>query len=76
MDEKAVIMKEAVFCYELDVCGREDVWCYSATNPGANRFDVVRVDAQRLSPSGDTMLDALRVTRTTSKRFAPGFVAL
>ena len=49
-------MKEAVYGYELDLCGREDVGCYSATNPGDNRFDVVRVDAQRVSEAGDTAL--------------------
>ena len=34
--ERAVVLKEAVFCYDLDVCGREDACVYSATNPGAN----------------------------------------
>lgn len=59
--ERAVVLKEAVFCYDLDVCGREDACVYSATNPGANRFDVVRVDAQRLAPAGDTALAAVAV---------------
>ena len=62
LSEKAVIMQEAVFCYELDMCGKEDVWCYSATNPGANRFDVVRVDAQSLSPGGDTCLSGVTLS--------------
>ena len=31
-----------VSAYELEVLGR-DCWCYSATNPNYNRFDVARV---------------------------------
>eukprot|EP00928_Gymnodinium_smaydae_P041989 TRINITY_DN28350_c0_g1_i1.p1 TRINITY_DN28350_c0_g1~~TRINITY_DN28350_c0_g1_i1.p1 ORF type:complete len:319 (+),score=43.50 TRINITY_DN28350_c0_g1_i1:38-958(+) len=42
IEEKLDIMKEAVYPYELDVCERE-CWCYSATNPGDVRFDVIRV---------------------------------
>ena len=36
------LLDSAVFAYELDVLGSPH-WCYSATNPGAARFDVVRV---------------------------------
>jgi len=41
IEEKAETWKEAVYPYELSVCDR-DCWCYSATNPGDVRFDVVR----------------------------------
>eukprot|EP00037_Helgoeca_nana_P003213 m.38817 g.38817 ORF g.38817 m.38817 type:complete len:331 (-) comp13513_c0_seq1:1969-2961(-) len=33
---------DAVYAYELDVLDSEGVFCYSATNPGDTRFDVVR----------------------------------
>lgn len=33
--------KEAVFCYELQLFDKQ-FWCYSATNPGQHRFDVIR----------------------------------
>lgn len=36
--------KEQVYSYELDLFENEQpVWAYSATNPAANRFDLVRV---------------------------------
>jgi len=41
--ERAPTMEAAVWCYELDLCGVEDVPQYSATNPDAVRFDVVRM---------------------------------
>jgi hypothetical protein len=34
----------AVYSYELEVLG-EDTWVYSATNPNANRFDVIKCGA-------------------------------
>lgn len=40
--ERAHTMDSATFGYELDVLDKA-VWAYSATNPGATRFDVVRV---------------------------------
>lgn len=33
---------EAVYAYQLEVLDLDDVWCYSATNPGQHRFDVAR----------------------------------
>jgi hypothetical protein len=39
--ERATTLESAVFSYELDMLDRE-YWAYSATNPGAVRFDVVR----------------------------------
>ena len=44
------IMRSACFSYDLDLLGVEDVQAYSATNPGAVRFDVVRIDANRRQP--------------------------
>ena len=40
--DRAAIMDSACFAYELDVLNQE-VWAYSATNPGATRFDVIRL---------------------------------
>eukprot|EP01060_Flectonema_neradi_P035604 TRINITY_DN6599_c0_g1_i1.p1 TRINITY_DN6599_c0_g1~~TRINITY_DN6599_c0_g1_i1.p1 ORF type:complete len:199 (+),score=36.19 TRINITY_DN6599_c0_g1_i1:61-597(+) len=40
--EKADVWKDQVYPYELDILELEDVWCYSATNPGRTRFDLVR----------------------------------
>ena len=34
-------LTSSVYCYEIDVL-EEECWCYSATNPGDHRFDVVR----------------------------------
>lgn len=42
IEQKADTWKQAVYPYELLLCDRE-CWCYSATNPGDVRFDVVRV---------------------------------
>mmetsp|Transcript_49921 Transcript_49921/g.139763 ORF Transcript_49921/g.139763 Transcript_49921/m.139763 type:complete len:304 (-) Transcript_49921:148-1059(-) len=42
IEERAETWQETVYAYELGVCER-DCWCYSATNPGDVRFDVVRV---------------------------------
>lgn len=42
IEERAETWKDAVYAYTLSVCDR-DCWCYSATNPGDVRFDVVRV---------------------------------
>lgn len=42
IEELAETWKQAVYPYELGVCDTE-CWCYSATNPGDVRFDVVRV---------------------------------
>merc|ERR1719240_2088534 len=42
IQEKAGTWKEAVYPYELTVCDKT-CWCYSATNPQEDRFDVVRV---------------------------------
>ena len=38
------VLKEAVFSYELELLEVESCWCYSATNPGDTRFDIVRLD--------------------------------
>lgn len=38
---RAETWAKTVFAYELDIMGRQ-VWCYSATNPSAHRFDVLR----------------------------------
>merc|ERR1712070_720985 len=42
IEEQVSTLKAAVYGYELDVCERS-CWCYSATNPGDVRFDVVRL---------------------------------
>lgn len=42
--DRVDVMDSAVYSYELDVLG-EDIWVYSATNPSARRFDVVRVSS-------------------------------
>ena len=47
------IMTSACFSYDLDVLGREDCKVYSATNPGAVRFDVIRVHANNRQPTSD-----------------------
>ena len=39
--DRAETPPSAVFAYELDVL-EEEVWAYSATNPSANRYDLVR----------------------------------
>jgi len=39
--ERAEIWSKAVYAYQLEVLNKE-AWCYSATNPNANRFDVIR----------------------------------
>ena len=49
--DRAQTMDSAVFAYELDVLDSE-MWSYSATNPGAVRFDVVRTDAVPLIVTG------------------------
>ena len=41
---KANTWSEQVFAYELEVL-EKDVWCYSATNPAAARYDVIRFAA-------------------------------
>ncbi|CCW62189.1 unnamed protein product [Phytomonas sp. EM1] len=39
--------RKHVFAYELDLFGNDrPIWTYSATNPNANRFDVVRVQPE------------------------------
>jgi hypothetical protein len=43
--DRVAVMDKAVYSYEMDLLGEEDVWLYSATNPSARRFDVVRVSA-------------------------------
>jgi hypothetical protein len=44
LDRASGLKTESVYAYELeDVCGHDKVWTYSATNPSANRFDVIRV---------------------------------
>lgn len=42
IEERAETWKQAVYPYELLLLDRE-CWCYSATNPGDVRFDVIRV---------------------------------
>lgn len=42
IEERAETWKQAVYPYELLLFDRES-WCYSATNPGEQRFDVIRV---------------------------------
>eukprot|EP00466_Bigelowiella_natans_P004883 jgi/Bigna1/81073/fgenesh1_pg.77_\ len=45
--ERAEIWSKAVYAYQLEVLNKE-AWCYSATNPNANRFDVIRAYARAL----------------------------
>ena len=35
-------MRSACFSYDLELLGKEDCQAYSATNPGAVRFDVLQ----------------------------------
>uniref|UniRef100_A0A7S3Z5K1 CULT domain-containing protein n=2 Tax=Lotharella globosa TaxID=91324 RepID=A0A7S3Z5K1_9EUKA len=58
---------KAVYAYELDVLGVE-AWCYSATNPTANRFDVIRTNPSVAS-------SAVRISHrpTTEHTWFPGF---
>ena len=46
LHDRAATMGSAVFAYALDICD-EEVWSYSATNPAAIRFDVIRVGPSR-----------------------------
>jgi hypothetical protein len=46
--DRVDVMDSAVYTYELDLLG-EDIWVYSATNPSARRFDVVRVSSSMVN---------------------------
>lgn len=40
--EKFDCWQKVTWSYELTVLSRESIWCYSATNPDDDRFDIVR----------------------------------
>ncbi|CAJ1357058.1 unnamed protein product [Effrenium voratum] len=44
LQERVNTFKEAVYPYELAVCDKES-WCYLATDPQNNRFDLIRTRA-------------------------------
>lgn len=41
--DRTEIYTDQVYSYEMEVLVDKSAWCYSATNPGAHRFDVLRV---------------------------------
>eukprot|EP00041_Stephanoeca_diplocostata_P030637 m.933290 g.933290 ORF g.933290 m.933290 type:complete len:326 (-) comp23795_c0_seq35:200-1177(-) len=54
--DKAEIFTDQVYSYEMEVLVDKTAWCYSATNPGAHRFDVLRI---KKPPHGRVSFDGL-----------------
>ena len=55
--DRAETPRSAVYAYELDVL-EEEVWAYSATNPQAARYDVIRTKpAKSVIAYGDPTLE-------------------
>ena len=70
IDEPAEILKSDVYCYNLDILDGIHT-CYSATNPSATRFDVIRF---AISPSShEASHVALGDEYTADHSWFPGF---